>query len=50
MHFEKVSFEQWKKDAINLWSYDNDKLLEIYNAEEFLVDAGVGNFYSKHIL
>lgn len=31
MRFEKVSFEQWKKDAINLWSFDDDKLLEIYN-------------------
>lgn len=31
MKFEKVSFEQWKKDAINLWSFDDDKLLEIYN-------------------
>lgn len=31
MKFEKVSFKQWKKDAINLWSFDDDKLLEIYN-------------------
>ena len=31
MKFEKISFEQWKKDAINLWSFDDDKLLEIYN-------------------
>ena len=31
MKFEKISFEQWKKDAINLWPFDDDKLLEIYN-------------------
>ena len=31
MKFEKISFEQWKKDAINLWSFDDNKLLEIYN-------------------